>query len=73
MCFSSTATFEDQDDVEANEAIWTMLELEHLLVFINNSLGMTFPLYIVCKHNHICALEVSLQLQRAIFSVPLFF
>ena len=65
-------SWEEEDEKEADEAAWTLAELEHLLNFINNSLVMTFPLYIVCKHNHICALEVGETLSHSLKN-PVYF
>jgi len=49
---------EAQNRKLAEEAKWTILEVEQILIFMSNSLLMSFPLYIVCKHNHICGVEV---------------
>lgn len=54
----SVAEVEAQCDVEVDDAIWSMAEFEQLIIFISSSLIMTFPLYIICKHNHICGVEV---------------
>lgn len=57
--FNISAEDEDsENEKEARDAVWTVTELEHLLIFLSNAMMMTFPLYILCKHNRICGIEV---------------
>ena len=54
------------EDVDAGDAVWNITELEQLMTFISSSLMMSFPLYIICKHNHICGVEVSVTCRYCI-------
>ena len=45
-CYS-VVEMEAQSEHDADEALWSMLEFEQLLIFISSSLVMNFPLYII--------------------------
>ena len=73
-CYS-VVEMEAQSEHDADEALWSMLEFEQLLIFISSSLVMNFPLYIICKHNHICGVEVceknrALELSSIVLEIP---